>query len=313
MASLSSAGLQHGWHDCPALDPNSNRIALATRGNKVALWDAKNDALKTVGQHSDVVTALALSTGGGLLAAGSRSLIRVWDTSDGKLRNEFPSDETVVALAFTPDNRQLVSGGMDHGERLWDLSKGELTWSGPATIIISASFTRDGRLVTAGRNWGDRGDLRIWDCEQMRPRLVSEFHCSNHITTAALSPDGKIAAAGNSGGVVVVYDLETLQHKTDVIGHGGAVSTLAFSPDGKTLISGGYDGKLVFWNVESWQQVGTIRHQRQMHAVRFLQPTQEQQGFLVFQGEPEFDVSLDWVNMSTNRHDEPQPKSPRLR
>ena len=292
-ASLSSV---HGWNDCPAIGTASNTIAMATRENCVVLWDPKADTLKTVGKHDESVTALACSVDGRLLAAASGSFIRVWDTSDGGLENEFQSEETVAALAVSPDERYLISGEMRNGEKLWNLSTGEQVCFGSGTSIVSAFFTADGRLVTAGGN-GDRGDLRIWDCQATKPQLISELHGPNHVTSAVASPGGQFVATGDTGGDILVYDLRNLHQKAHLIAHGGAVTTLAFSPNGETLISGGADGMLGFWDVQNWRQMGTIRHQRHVEAVRLLEISPEQQGLLIFHGEPEYNVSLNWIEM----------------
>jgi|GEM_PF-6036285 len=66
---------------------------------------------------------LALSSDGSILAAGTRK-IRVWDLKTGKEIHQFDGHRAeVTSLAFSPDNKRLVSASKDSTALVWELSK----------------------------------------------------------------------------------------------------------------------------------------------------------------------------------------------
>ena len=57
---------------------------------------------------------------------------------------------------------------------------------------------------------------------------------------------------------ILVFDLETLDHKRDFIAHQLAANVVRYSPDGKFLLMGGRDAHLNIWQVENYELVKSI-------------------------------------------------------
>jgi WD40 repeat protein len=119
---------------------------------------------------------------------------------------------------------------------------------GHEDIIESVAFSANGkRLLTAGR--GD-GTARLWDVETGKCLKVFKGHDTGSgggggsVSTAALSPDGKLVATGGDDLTARLWDVEsgkniaTFPDKSYVV-------LVAFSPDSKSLFIRGREMKLV--------------------------------------------------------------------
>src|SRR5262245_15942077 len=79
--------------------------------------------------HRGVITALACSLDGKLLASGAQDgAVRVWDVMTLQCRFTMPGHgRMVTALASAPDGKTLASAGYDRGIHLWDVATGKET------------------------------------------------------------------------------------------------------------------------------------------------------------------------------------------
>src|SRR5205807_2659745 len=79
----------------------------------------------------------------------------------------------VYALAISPDNKLLVSGGGDHAVRLWRLPSGRLVQSLDGHISASSSLviSPDGQWFASasGGGWGLDHTVRLWRLNPCQP------------------------------------------------------------------------------------------------------------------------------------------------
>ncbi|MBO3748751.1 protein kinase [Streptosporangiaceae bacterium NEAU-GS5] len=214
-------------------------------------------ALRLTG-HTSIVTSVAFSPDGKLLASGDGDLTdrpqtRLWDPATGKpiATLEGPpafGGGSADAVAFSPDGALLATGGNVTGEssRLWRVADrhliGSLTQSG--SIMKSLAFSPDGRLI-AGVTHGGATD--IWD---VRTRQITVgLPDGDGFRNVVFSPDGKLLASGGKGSEIRLSDPatgRTVRTITDATGSG-----VAFSPDGSTLAAPDSDGtrSIRLWDV----------------------------------------------------------------
>ena len=72
----------------------------------------------------------------------------------------------ITALAVSPDQRTLMSGGAAGEVKLWDLRTGQeiVSLNRHGGAVLAAEFSAEGRnLITVGAGTGGRGDLAFWD------------------------------------------------------------------------------------------------------------------------------------------------------
>jgi WD40 repeat protein len=182
-------------------------------------------------------------------------------------------------LTFSPDGRTVAAGlsifdqankKEEHAIILWDLdapTERRRQFAGDWRDLRGLVFTPDGgRLVTTSNDTESRvvgekpekGSTRLWDVATGRVQRrypVEGFD----VQSVAVSPDGKLLAAGVSDQTIRLYDLTTGRQRTRTLGQDHALRPkplvkdakrdighrdplvmrcLAFSPDGSILASG---------------------------------------------------------------------------
>ncbi len=90
------------------------------------------------------------------------------------------------------------------------------------------------------------------------------------ITAVAISPDGKLFAAGGDDHVVRIWSIDGPHLLHEMRGHNDWVRTVAFSPDGAILASAGDDRCVRLWDAESGNLLKNLHeHELSIFTVRF--------------------------------------------
>jgi WD40 repeat protein len=74
---------------------------------------------------------------------------------------------------------------------------------------------------------------------------------------AAFSRDGRLLAASNASGRVILRDTSDWHVVADLV-HPGGATAVAFAANGRRLYSGGYDGQLRVWDIAARREIGRL-------------------------------------------------------
>jgi WD40 repeat protein len=235
--------------DQVAWAPNRPLLAILTNvsdqgvlaAGRVHLWDRVRDETSFLPGPRGVMTCVAFSADGQMLAVGDRDrTVQVYDVPQRTERNSLGHEEEVYQVAFSPDGTRLAAGLRDGRVTVWDLAAGTAlhSWQAHPAAVSGLLFTADGKgLLTAGtveatvKEW----DLGTWE-EKRSFKLQMGW-----VTGLGVTPDGRsLAVTGGSfhrPGVVLLLDPATGQEQRRFEVHANTVVAAVFTPDGKTLIA----------------------------------------------------------------------------
>jgi WD40 repeat protein len=162
----------------------------------------------------------------------------------------------IFALAFNPNNMQLLSGADEPTARLWDLSAGRTAFElqGHTGEVTGFAFSEDGKTIYTV---GGGNTLRGWNVSDGKNTLtVNNLTCGgSHGSLALLS--AKQAVIGCNG--IKVVDLETKQVVKTFARSIAQNSRFSLSKDRKTLIAttGGED--VAYWDTVNGSQLRVLK------------------------------------------------------
>jgi WD40 repeat protein len=236
-------------------------IREATTGKELRRFDGQPGRVEFLGFLADAKSVVSMSRwrryrgpkGDGIQRDGS---LRVWDLTTGKEARQAGNPtgkelgpQWTDRAACSPDGR-LLAVGEQNQVRVWDgASDRQRARLGQPGWVLALAFTPDGRrLVTAAFDPPGRFPIRLW--EVATGAEVWRHVDTDHATIAlAVSPDGRVIAAGGSDGTIRLWDLDTRKELRKLTGHQEPVLAVAFSPDGRRLISGSRDTTALIWDV----------------------------------------------------------------
>ena len=242
-------------------------VAGAGVSARLFVWDVTTGDVTTSVPvaSSDIIGYVCFRPNGQSIAVASGKDVTLYlpATPDRSITiDDLPGD--VLAIAFSPDGKELAVGGRDHTTsflQIHDATTGSrrLSLSGHSKAVGGVQFTPDGkRLISTGYD----KTLRVWDVVSGTTVATRDAH-DRGVESLLIRPDGKVAVSADLGGSVYLWDLPAAKKAGVLTGHPGAVLSAAFSNDGKLLAvaTGEFatSGEVWLWDVERAERVGMIR------------------------------------------------------
>ena len=174
---------------------------------------------------------------------------------------EMEQHAVVQALAFSPDDKLLASGGDDHKIHIWDAAtqKEITTLPGHLAAIKYLSFSVDGKLLVSVSS---NAQVIIWNVADWS--MAQQLKQDGSGIFGQFLPDGSLLTA-NQAGLITVWDPLTghveksysTQKNVNQSCGGSSLYNFDISPDGKTFAAALVCGYGVVWDPASGTRLAT--------------------------------------------------------
>ena len=241
----------------------------------IRLWDLTTgkEIHKFVGHNGPVYGLVLMSDDKKLVSIADKDLaVKIWNLESRTLLTSLaPNSAHINAVAVSPDNRYIVTGGDDGIARFWDIDRGiMLRYLEHSQGIYTITISPDGRHMLCGSKKAPTtdtpGTIWIWDFE-LGIELKSMQAHKGHVTALSVTADSRYILSGGQDGVVNLWDLETGTLLKTMTGHNTAVIMIHITSDGQHVITGSTDGMIRAWLLRGGVLLQSLNSTENVHSM----------------------------------------------
>ncbi|XP_010456450.2 PREDICTED: WD repeat-containing protein 26-like [Camelina sativa] len=210
-----------------------------------------SQTVQILASHTDEVWFLQFSHNGKYLASSSKDQTAIiWEiNADGKISLKHTlvgHQKPVIAILWSPDDRQVLTCGAEEVIRRWDVDSGDCAqmYEKGGISPISCGWYPDGQGIIAGMT--DRS-ICMWDLDGR------EIECwkgqrTQKVSDIAMTDDGKWLVSVCKDSVISLFDREATVER--LIEEEDMITSFSLSNDNKYLLVNLLNQEIRLWNIE---------------------------------------------------------------
>jgi WD40 repeat protein len=263
---------------CLALSKDGSRLLSGGKDKVINVWKLA-DGSKAAGITTPTqVNGVGFSPKGRIVAGGSDNLVRIYNAA-GKLEEFFAHEGKVLAVAFHPEEKQVISASADKTVRVWTSA---LVWQKNLKgDVRQAVFSPKGDQVVAAAG----KTLQVWNAEDGKEVKTALADKKGLIGVGVSADGGRVVSVGEDRKVKVwelvpakkgarkEKEAEGEDEPARVFAAGGEPQSIALSPNG-TKVAVAVAGKVtnpihVFDAASGVELLVLSDHQGEVPALQF--------------------------------------------
>ncbi len=198
------------------------------------------------------VEGVADATGSAISPDGSRAVVlepagaRLVEVASGRTLHTY-AHPGARSAAISPDNRRVVTGGIDDTVRVWSGQSGRRihTLTEHAGNAVAVTFSPDGEFVASAST---DGTGRVWGTRNWGLSSILTGH-TNALTGISFSSDGEHVVTTGKDGTARVSHAESGDELFVLAGHRNWVKSAAFSGAAESpIVTASPDGSVRVWD-----------------------------------------------------------------
>ena len=253
------------YASCLDFNSEKNVIITGCSNQKIKIWDLDLKLQEEVNSNLDIINLKFFDNA---IYFASENKVQKWDYNELIKEMEYPNLEghtnLINSVIFTPDYKQIISGGHDSNIFFWDVTKQKktLSFQGNAKGIHALAISSTSKYLYSG---GNDNSVIVWDLEVKKSKK-NLIHNSS-ILSLAINPNNNILAVGLNSKMINLWnvnedinDNERFTKIKELNSNNLAIKTMIFNELGNILISAGKGRLINLWSMDSVRKLKDIEH-----------------------------------------------------
>ncbi|HEX9385723.1 MAG TPA: TIR domain-containing protein [Anaerolineales bacterium] len=205
----------------------------SSEGGRVSVWDlSSGDDPFSLSDHRDGVLAIAFSSKENrVVTGGNDNSAAMISLGSKKLLFRVLNQNSVRALAFSPDGSWFVTASDDHRIRIWDtLTGNERLGMSQDGIVTSMVVSPNGQWIATS---GQDRTARVWNVATGAEIFQISLKAAGSVL--AFSNDGSYLVSTDQSGAIGVWDMSVMAVPQVSLRFSGIVDHVQYSPSGERI------------------------------------------------------------------------------
>ncbi len=166
----------------------------------------------------------------------------------------FAHDGSVVAVAYSPDGKILLTAGGTLGAKLWDAETGQAV-SRPLKLggaLTAAAFSKNGSKLVLGDS---QGEAQVFDVATQKA-VGRQVEQKKEITSVSFSDDGQKVLTASADGIAREWNTATGRPLATPMEHDRPLFLAAFNPNADRVLTVDKEGAVQLWEADNGNALG---------------------------------------------------------